>query len=91
MHITLAEYERLCKYCNSPEQEQRLKNYFDLGTHRKAADAEGVSKNAIYQTMSVLRTRASRAGDTPDADAAGHAPAGSLLRGSRPYMIRTAT
>jgi Calcineurin-like phosphoesterase. len=79
--MSLAEYERLSRYCNSPEQEQRLKNYYDLGTHRKAADAEGVSKNAIYQTMSVLRTRASRAGDTPDADAAGHAPAGFSVKG----------
>ena len=81
MKFTHEEYQRLSKYCTTPEQKQRIKNLYELGTQRKAAKAEGVSKNAIHQTLRVLRMRAARMGDSPEADAAGLAPVGFSVKG----------
>lgn len=81
MKLTREEYNRLLKYCVTPEQKARLKNVITLGTYRKAAKFEGVTKNAIAQTIAVLRTRASRMGDTPNEDAAGLASVGYSIKG----------
>jgi hypothetical protein len=81
MGIKLEEFKRLKKYCITPEQKQRLHNLYESGSERKAAKIEGVGRNAISQTLRILRKRAARMGDSPDADAQGLAAEGFAVKG----------
>lgn len=74
-------FERLKRYCTTKDQLTRLTNVYQLGSQRKAAKHEGVNKNAVAQTIKTLERRASEAGDSPEADALGHAPEGYLVAG----------
>lgn len=75
------EYESLKPFCANELQRERLDVYFQMGTWRGAAEILGVSKNAVVQSIQVIRNRAAQMGHSPEADAAGLAPPGFVVKG----------
>lgn len=81
MALSSTEFEILKKYCITTEQLSRLQNILEGGSERKAAKLEGVTRNAISQTLRVLRARAARMGDSKEADSLGLAAEGYFIKG----------
>lgn len=81
MPIDHTEYKRLARHAVTEQQLTRLKNVFELGSERKAAKLEGVNKNAVHQTIQLIKKRAIRMGDTKEWDEQGLAAPGNMVSG----------
>lgn len=75
------KYEGLKPFCQSDLHKERLRLTFELGSERAAAKKLGVSRNAVRQTIKVIKREAARRGFSPDEDVAGIAPPGFTVKG----------
>ena len=74
-------YEGLKPFCANELQRERLDAYFELQSMQKAGERLGVSQSAIKQTINGIKSKAASKGFSPEADAAGQAPPGYVVKG----------
>lgn len=75
------KYESLKPFCRTEQHTERLRLTYELGSQRAAARKLGCSESAVKQTIRVIEREAVRRGFSPEADAAGVAPPGFIVRG----------
>lgn len=75
------EYEALLPFCRNDLQKRRLELTYEFGSMNQVAIKEGVNPRAVQQTIQSIRNEAARKGYSPDADRAGVAPPGFLVKG----------